>query len=368
MRLTSLTLEHFRSHARLSVSFADLHHQVFIGDNASGKTNLIEALSFLSMGRSCLRAQSDDVVQWGEDFFRVRADITQDDGVSSSVEYIWQRLPRRQSAMFVRDVRVPFLQFIGVLPTIVFLPQDLDLFTGSPSARRGFLDALLAQLNPNFAAHRLDYERILKQRNAVLARIAEGQSNETELQLWDTQLIQVASRLVELRDETIAFFNRDLLRTLSSLGEEEWKDVRMVHDRKTTASDAPAIEAELKPLLAQSRARDLVLQTTTVGPHRDDWHVEATGRNIALFASRGQQRAALISLLLTSAGLFEEVRHERPVILLDDVLSELDDHHQSALLTSLSGHQVLITATHPVPMTNDVTMWRVEGGKLKIEN
>lgn len=365
MRITSLSLEHFRSYERLNVPFSACDHQLFIGENASGKTNLIEALSFLSMGRSCLRAQGDDIVHWGRDFFRIRAGTIADDSVAATVEYVWQCLPRRQSAMFVSDVRTPLLRFIGVLPTIVFLPQDLDLFTGPPSQRRGFLDALLSQLKPDFAAHRLEYERILKQRNAVLARIAEGQADEGELQLWDEQIVQVAARLTRHRDEIITLFNRVLPARMTALGEGEWTDVRMVHDRKTSGTDAPGIEAELKQLLAQARARDLVLQTTTVGPHRDDWHLEAMGRNIALFASRGQQRAALVGLLLTSAALFQEVRGERPVILLDDVLSELDDRHQSSLLTSLSGHQVLMTTTERVPLLHEITEWTVESGTVR---
>ncbi len=366
MRLTSLTLEHFRSYERLKVSFSELDHQLFVGSNGEGKTNIIEALSYLSMGRSCLRSQGDDTVRWGEDFFRIRADLHADDGELSSVEYVWQRIPRRQSAMFVRDVRTPLLNFIGVLPTIIFLPQDLDLFTGSPSARRGFLDALLSQLKPDFVAHRIEYERILKQRNAVLSRIADGEANETELELWDDQIVHTAAQLTRHRDEIITLFNRSLVATLTSLGEGEWKNARMVHDRKTRATDVPAIEAELKQLLVQNRDRDLILQTTSVGPHRDDWHLEATGRNIALFASRGQQRAALLGLLLTSAELFQEVRRERPVILLDDVLSELDEYHQSALLQSLSGHQVLITSTHDVPIEEQVTQWRVQRGNVEI--
>ncbi len=364
MRLRSLSLEQFRSYERLIVQLPEANRQIFIGENGEGKTNLVEAVSFLSMGRSCLRAQCEDIVRWGTDFFRIRAETIADDGTEATIEYVWQLSPRRQSAMFVRDIKVPLLQFIGTLPTIVFLPQDLDLFTGAPSARRSFLDSLLSQLKPAFAASRLEYEQILKQRNALVSRIADGESPESDLDLWDERLAHAAAELTLARQEVIDLFNERLAATISSLGEGEWSDIRMMHIRKTTALDEATIEAELLQLFQNARLRDLAVRATTVGPHREDWQLCTAGRNIAVFASRGQQRAALISLLLGSATLFEQVRGEHPVILLDDVLSELDDHHQSALLDSLSGHQVFITATHTVPIEEDVVKWKVNQGAV----
>lgn len=239
------------------------------------------------------------------------------------------------------------------------------MFTGSPSHRRSFLDVLLSQLKPDFAASRIEYERVLKQRNAVLAGIAEGKAGLDDLTLWDERLVVVASRLTLARDEVIGLFNRSLREMIAMLGEEEWTDACMIHDRKTTGKDLQSIEAELRTLLLDARQRDLVLQTTTVGPHRDDWHLRALDRDIAVFASRGQQRSAFIALLLTSAGLFQSVRGERPVILLDDVLSELDAKHQKALLSSLAGHQVFITTTHPVQMRGERQEWSVGEGKVR---
>lgn len=318
----------------------------------------------LSMARSCLRAQGEDSVRWGTDFFRIRGGITADDGTASTIEYVWQKSPKRASALFLSDVRTPLLQFIGTLPTIIFLPQDLDIFIGSPSARRSFLDALLSQLKPDFSGLRIEYERVLKQRNAVLAGIADGKVNLEDLTLWDSRLAASAAGLILLRDEVIGLFNRNLKQTIAKLGEGEWKDIRMVHDRKTKETDAKALEAEMLRLLEVAHEKDLVVHSTTVGPHRDDWHVRVLDRDIAVFASRGQQRSAFVALLLTSAVLFRCVRGERPIILLDDVLSELDERHQSALLSSLEGHQVFITTTHPVEMAGERQMWSVGEGNV----
>lgn len=315
-----------------------------------------------------MRADSSDVLRWGEDFFRLRAESLSDSGDTSSLEYVWQRTPRKQSALFIRDVRTPLLQFIGALPTIVFLPQDLDIFTGAPSHRRGFLDMLLSQLKPDFAASRIEYERILKQRNAVLSAIEEGAAGLDDLSLWDSRLASKAARLILRREEVIRLFGRHMEQNIRSLGEKTWTDACMIHDRKTAGETAEAIEEEMIGLLIDSRNRDLALRTTTVGPHRDDWHLRALGRDIAVFASRGQQRSAFIALLLTSATLFKDVRGERPVILLDDVLSELDDVHQKALFSSLRGHQVFITTTHPLNVAGESALWNVSEGTVTISS
>ncbi len=365
MRLTELHLEQFRSYEKLHLTFDESERQLFVGENGEGKSNLLEAISFLSMGRSCLRAQSEDVLRWGTDFFRVRGCVISDEGTSSTLEYVFQKSPRRSAAMFLQDVRTPLLHFIGALPTIVFLPQDLGMFTGSPSARRGFLDALLSQLKPDFAGHRIEYEQILKQRNALISRIADGEASLDELDLWDGRLATAAAALTEERDECIALFNETLSATVVTLGEAEWSGARILHERKTRSSDAASIEVELLELFATCRQKDIALRATTVGPHRDDWHIQALGHDIATFASRGQQRAALLALLLTSAKLFEQVRGERPVILLDDVLSEFDAHHQQALLTSLAGHQVMITSAHQVKLKGEASVWKVGDGKVE---
>lgn len=364
MRITSLSFEQFRSYERCDLTFSNADTHVFVGENGAGKTNVVEAASFLSTGRSCLKAQPEDVVRWGTDFFRLRADTKSDNGELSNVEYVWQSSPRRQSALFIRDVKTPLLSFIGALPTIVFLPQDLDLFTGAPSARRSFLDVLLSQLRPEFAAQRIEFERVLKQRNAMLVSIADGVSTIEHLALWDARFAAAAARLTLRRDEVIARFNRSICDTVVRLGEENWTDLRMVHDRKTSGADVASIETDMLQLLLSSRERDLAVRGTTVGPHREDWHLEALGHDIATFASRGQQRAALIALLLGSAELFRDVRGEKPVILLDDVLSELDDHHQDALLSSLHGHQVIITSAHPVPVAGTRALWTVSHGQI----
>ncbi|MBP9850423.1 MAG: DNA replication/repair protein RecF [Candidatus Peribacteraceae bacterium] len=361
MRISALTLEHFRSYDSLVLSFDDKGRQFFCGDNGSGKTNIVEAVSVLSQGRSCLKADLQNLVRFGGIFYKIRAEIVADDGEASSVESVFQTSPRRASAYFIKDIKAPLLSFIGVLPTIIFLPQDLDLFTGSPSGRRNFLDSLLSQLRPDYAAMRLEYERVLKQRNALLKRIAQGEAKESELDVWDTELATAGSGIVSRRSDALSTIGELLPAELERLAEKR-TGIRVVPAFTGSSEQDP--KTALLEVLQKYRSRDVILQTTTVGPHRDDWSIEDDSRDIAAIASRGQQRSILLALLFVNAALFKTVRRERPVILLDDVLSELDEDHQQALLTHLEDHQVIITSTHPVAQTDDLAVWTVRDGEV----
>lgn len=360
MRISSLTLQHFRSYDSLVLTLSDKGRQFFCGDNGSGKTNIVEAVSVLSQGRSCLKADLQDLVRFGGTFYKIRAEIVSDAREATSVESVFQTSPRRASAYFVKDIKTPLLPFIGVLPTIIFLPQDLDLFTGPPSGRRNFLDSLLSQLRPDYAAMRLEYERVLKQRNALLKRIAQGEAKENELDVWDTELAHAGSDIVSRRGDALSTIGDLLSAELERLAEKR-TGINVV-PVFTGAGEDP--KTALIAALQKYRSRDVILQTTTVGPHRDDWRIEDDGRDIASIASRGQQRSILLALLFVNAALFKTVRKERPVILLDDVLSELDEDHQQALLTHLEDHQVIITSTHPVAQTEDLAAWTVRGGEV----
>lgn len=363
MRVSSLSLEQFRSYSSLQLQFGDGGLEIFIGPNGSGKTNILESLCTLSRAKSCLGADTEDMIRWESDFYRVRADICHDAGETGAVEIVSQVRPRKQKACFVNDVRVPAIRFIGTLPSIVFLPSDLDLFTGSPARRREFLDGLLSQLSPEFIRVRIEYERVLKQRNALLRLIADDKGKEQDLTPWDSQIAMLGARIQQERIGLTDAMNGMIPPTLIFLG-EQWSDIALRYDaRKVTAQ--PTREESLLQLLKHYRHRDIILRSTTVGPHRDDWHLAADGRNIALFASRGQQRASLLALLFVSLTLFEQRRGEKPVILLDDVFSELDDNHQRHLLSAVQGSQVFLTSTHlPSKIPDYANVWNVNDGKV----
>ncbi len=359
MRIATFALTQFRSHADRVFDFSghDLH--LLIGPNGSGKTNVLEAIVVLSRAASCLGNEEEDLRAWGTQFYRVRAELLSDMCDPQSLEIVAQWEPKKQKACFINDVRVPVATFVGALPTVLFLPQDLQLFTGAPALRRRFLDCVLTQVSPEYYRALASYQKVLKQRGSLLKNIAEGTARAGELAVWDAALAEHGSVLTVFRLELMETFGLTLREEMESLGERT-KSAEFQYERSSQERDRGAIAKELQELLIHYRERDILLRATTVGPHRDDWHIVLDSRALRTFASRGQQRTAVLALLFLQVSYLGLRRGEKPVILLDDVFSELDDRHQQGVLTSFTEHQVIITATH---MPNDIShanVWDIE--------
>lgn len=365
VRLLSLSLEYFRSYERLELTMGSNPMQLLVGRNGSGKTNIVEAVGYLSQGRSCLGVKPEDVIRWGKGHFRVRAQTISDTGTKNTLEVVFQQLPTRATACFLSDVRVPFAAFIGSLPSVSFLPQDLDIFTGPPSQRRGFLDSLLVQLDPAYLPLRMRLERTLKQRNALLKRIDAGEAPENDLLTWDDELASVGAGIQRARLVLADSISKQLPAMFSRLG-EEWKKVEFVYIRSTMGREEEIIRTELLALLSDRRIKDIPAGTTTAGPHRDDWDVLIDGRSMGVVASRGQQRAGFVALLFISVALLAERKKEKPIILLDDVLSELDTMHQEVLLKHCSDYQTIVTTAHLLPELEMGDVWEVGEGQVKL--
>lgn len=361
MRILSFSLEQFRSFTRLEVDLEGPNVHVLLGPNGAGKTNVLEGLCVLSLTRSFLSVEEADIIQWGKEFYRVKAQLEDDHGEKSAVEVVSQILPRKQKACFINDVKKSLSETVGHLPTVAFLPQDLELFIGSPAGRRRFLDLLLCQVSPEYAQALSQYLKILKQRNALLKKISEGVAKRGDLQQWDILLSQSSAIVTLKRLELMEVFQCTLTEELQSLG-ELWKEAVLVYLRKGEARTEEDLIQEMQELLKHCQERDVILQSTTVGPHRDDWRIDIDGRPLVTFASRGQQRAAVLALLFLKVSFLELRRGEKPVVLLDDVFSELDDNHQSALLRCFDDYQVIITATHVPQELEGAKVW--EMGKM----
>jgi DNA replication and repair protein RecF len=363
MRLQSLHLWQFRNYTELALELGQQNVHLFIGPNGSGKTNILEAISILSLSKSFLSVDEEDVRQWGADFYRVRTAAQPDAAEPKQLEVVSQMEPKKQKAFFINDVRVQAGELIGQLPTVIFLPQDLQLFTGPPAERRRFLDQLLCQVDPAYFRVLTDYQKVLKQRNALLRSIASGYASQADLAPWDQKLAETGSLVTLRRLELIETWNLTIADEVRSLG-EMWNDVQVDYVRPTQARGLQELQTETVRLLQEGLQKDLVLQSTSVGPHREDWQVLAEGRALSTFASRGQQRATVLALLFLEASYVELRTNDRPVILLDDVFSELDDLHQARVLTSFADHQVLITGVQVPQGVGDAALWSVEAGQV----
>lgn len=364
MHLRALRLEDFRSYAKAELAFGGDGCHLFLGPNGSGKTNLLEAVGLLSLTRSFRGREDDDLVRWGQPFFRVVGEAQGDDGERVTIEVTSVLEPRRKKAFFRNDVRTPLASIVGILPTVAFLPQDLELFSGPPAERRRFLDALLSQVSPEYIVLLGEYQKLLQQRNALLRRIVQGEQPRDALFLWDRQIAARGSRISLARLELIETLNCTIASELESLG-ESWPDALLRYERRTAAREQAALEQEMTMLLTQSQERDLILQATTVGPHREDWQMLLRDRPLPAFASRGQERTAVLALLFLEVSYLELRRGERPVILLDDVFSELDDAHQERLMQTLRQNQVFLTATRLPPDPAGIQAWDIALGHAK---
>ena len=300
-----------------------------------------------------------NLAHWGSSFFRVRGEGKRDRGREASLEVVHESQPFRM-AYFLRDGQVPLGKFLGRFPVAVFLPEDLHLFRGPPNLRRRFLDRILTQVSPWYLPQLLQYRRVLDQRNGLLKRVPLPSA--AEFLPWEQSLARLGSAVTLARLEFLETLQLTFLRELTSMG-LPWSDALFHYMRATVSRDATTLEQEYLSLLQTSRPRDAIFRSTTSGAHREDWRIEVQGRDLVTFASRGEQRLVFLALLLLSAAYLELRRLEKPVVLLDDLFSELDAEHQQILLQMLSSFQVFITATQ-VPKDAPGELWHVWGGQV----
>jgi DNA replication and repair protein RecF len=364
MRLTALHLENFRSYEERGVSF-DPGITILLGPNAAGKTNLIEAIAVLSLGASPIAAEEEHLFRWGSESYRIAARLEKDCGEAIDLEIISQSKPRKAKVARLNGVRKHQSDMHGILPIVLFLPSDLHLFTGPPELRRRWLNQILCQVSPLYRLVFDEYRRVLKQRNALLKQLATDREQlTTRLQPWDEKVAELGSQIIAERRKLVATMNLSLKGELAMFGEIV-TEVRMEYEHHGASPDAEELKSQLLEELKRAHERDIILQATTVGPHRDDWTLliqeskeskeSRESKDIAAFASRGQQRAAILALSMLQASYLELKMNEKPVLLLDDVFSELDEEHERSVLQACSRYQTLVTATHlPERMPKDV--------------
>lgn len=347
--VSRLSLRDFRSYEDLEIEFAPGLTAV-VGDNGNGKTNLIEAIGFLARLRSFRGAPNEALVRVGAESAFVRGElVTGDRDVLIEVELPSQGRMRTQ----VNKQRLVRRADLGdVLTVTVFSPDDLELAKGGPGGRRTFLDDLLVDLHPKNELACADFAKVLKQRNALLKQMAGRRSADVEITLdvWDERLVEVGERMASLRAK--------LIDQLEPLVQTAYTEVAGTARTVTLAYAAPWRSEGLAASLERSRGDDIRRGVSTVGPHRDDLDLAIDGLSFRTHASQGEQRSLVLALRLGSHGLVTLARGEAPVLLLDDVFSELDERRSLSLLERLPVGQKIFTtaATLPPGARPDVVM------------
>src|SRR5829696_9454203 len=354
-----IQLREFRNYESAEAELAE-GLTVVTGANGAGKTNLLEALYFGCTARSPRTSNERELVRrGGEGVARVVLDLAADDG-EHRIEVGFR--PGEAKHLRVDGSPVESLSTVAVRPLVsVFLPERLELVKGAPAARRAHLDQVVAALWPSRADTRTAYSRALAQRNALVARVRAGTASPAALDAWDAELARHGIRLMQDRTEAV-----DGLRTLfselaASLGLPGEAELR--YRPRSAAGDADGLAAEL----AERRQADLDRGFTAHGPHRDELQLLLGGASLRAYGSQGQQRAALLALLFAERSLLAERRARPPLMLLDDVMSELDAERRELLARLLrSGGQALVTTTEPEHVPGDVgALVTVEAGRLR---
>jgi DNA replication and repair protein RecF len=363
MRVTRVELRDFRNyeHAELELE-AGL--TVVAGPNGSGKTNLLEALYFGCTARSPRTANERELPRRGAGVARVVVD-TADDEASHRIEVGFA--PGEAKHMRVDGAPVASLSTATARPLVsVFLPERLELVKGPPAGRRAHLDQVVAALWPARAGTRSAYSRALAQRNALLARIRAGAAGPGALDAWDAELSQQGIRLMEDRAEAVEGLRAPFAGLAERLGLASGTEAR--YRPRSGAGDAAELAAEL----AERRSADLERGFTAHGPHRDELQLLLDGVSLRAYGSQGQQRAALLALLFAERALLAERRARPPLMLLDDVMSELDAERRGLLAELLrSGGQAVISATEPEHLPGsalgDGELVHVRAGRISTE-
>jgi DNA replication and repair protein RecF len=362
MRLTHLTLQQYRNHTSVDVDFdPERPLQYLIGPNAHGKTNILEAIYLLALTKSFRTSTQEDLIQWDQEYARVKATL-QTNRDTFELEIFLGNPPQPKRQLKKNGVKISAEDFIGNCQIVFFHPEDLNILYLGPDLRRRYLDVMNIQLfKPYFRALK-NYRRIHQQRNALLKNIKDGLAGIQDLEIWDEQLIEHGALITAYRRYTLSFINKHLQEEYQSIAQKnEAASVKYVSNiwqnqyaplpdnlSLPNESDLEEIKALFTESLCRARQKDLYSLHTSVGPHRDDMELTLKDRPIASHASRGEVRSLLLALKLLELTYHEHHTQEKPLLLLDDVFSELDEDRQKMLMQTAEkgGHQTIITTTH----------------------
>ena len=361
MYISDISVNGFRNLTDGTIEFSK-GINIFYGDNAQGKTNLLEAVYICSTGRSQRTRTESRLIKFGYDEAHIRTFVMREN-TTDRIDVHLRSSDRK--GMAVNGIPIKKMaEFFGNLTAVIFSPEDLRLVKGGPSERRRFMDMELCQLNAVYCHELQNYYKVLKQRNNLLKTAFKDENAGDMLDVWDIQLCEYGERLISKRT---AFCEK--LNEVS----------KHFHDGITNGAEELDIyykpdceQGSFEEKLRHMRKRDLMLGSTTCGPHKDDLVFNINGNDVKLYGSQGQQRTASISAKLAEIELIRSEKGENPVLLLDDILSELDENRQIFLMESIGDLQTFITCTGVEDSIGkyikDTTLYNVQNGDFIKKN
>lgn len=340
MYLSKLNLLNFKNYSETHLQFSE-HVNCLTGDNGSGKTNILDAIYYLSMCRSYFTATDMQNIQHNTPFFMIQGEFD----LGSTIETIYCGLKQGQKKQFKRNQKEynRLNEHIGLFPVVMVAPLDHELITEGSDVRRKFLDRVISQMDKLYLDELISYHKVLEQRNSLLKQILQvGNFDPASLQVWDEQLVSLGEKLFKRR--------KIFIREFEPLFKKFYRFMTSEAEEAAIQYESQLDETDFSALLQQSFQKDKAVQFTTVGIHKDDLQFTINNHSAKKFGSQGQQKSLVVALKLAQYELMKHHKHTKPIVLLDDLFDKLDDHRVNKILKMIKDHafgQLFITDTHP---------------------
>ena len=328
---------------------------IIYGNNAQGKTNIIESLFLCAYGKSFRAKKDKELIKFDKDLCKVEVSYSKIDREGTIKAEI-----NDKKTFFVNGVKQNKISdIIGKINVVIFTPDDIEIIKDGPQKRRRFLDMMISSLRPNYLHLLNSYNKVLEQRNNFLRQIKLENKNPAMLDIWDEQLSEYSFKIYEYRKyfiEKIANSIEDIHSLITKCGKEDIK-IKYISNSKNKES--------FLENLKKSRAVDIKRGFTATGVHRDDFMIYINSRPVSIFGSQGQQRTTILTLKLCELKIVKEEIGDNPILLLDDYMSELDEKRRTSFLENIKGNQVIITCTDRIDLENESSIYYVENGICK---
>ncbi|MGM0501539.1 MAG: DNA replication/repair protein RecF [Bacillota bacterium] len=366
MYLSQLFLNKFRNYSEQYVQF-NQNLNLIIGENAQGKTNLLEAIYLLGTGDSHRTNINSELVNWKQNGFYLKGEL-----IKKSQDYkLEMKLKNGSKEIRVNDNKLEKTSdLLGYLNVIIFSPEDLELVKGSPRLRRKFINLELSQIQPYYKHNLKEYNQVVKQRNNLLKKIRDANAPDNMLEVWNQQLVELGTKIIKKRLEAL-----DKLKVLARLMQRKLtngtESLKLKYDSKLNIkhnSSKSEIKEKFTTYLKKNKKKEIERGVTTIGPHRDDISLSVNEVDIRKYGSQGQQRTTALALKLSELEFMKSEIGEYPVLLLDDVFSELDNKRSEYLLETIKNKiQTFITSTNLKrleDLTQEHTTYKIKNGSV----
>ncbi len=356
MNITKIKLENFRNYINQEIIF-NKGINIIYGDNAQGKTNILEAIFLCSMGKSFRTNKDKELIKINENFAKIKIEYEKSDR-KGKIEYIISD----KKSIAINGVKIKKLsELLGNINAIIFSPDDMEILKDGPQKRRKFLNMLISQLRPRYLFNLNDYNKTLEQRNNYLRQIKYENKPKNMIEIWNEKLANHAQIIYEYRKEFVdKILNKiiDIHKNITNNSEEI--KIHYISEFKTKEEYIKKLNEKLN--------KDIERGYTSVGIHRDDFEVYINGKNINLYGSQGQFRTAILSLKLSELYVIYDEIGEYPILLLDDFMSELDEKRRRKFVENITDAQVILTGTHKLILENfSYNIYNVKDGQVKNE-